>query len=104
MNNLNPYKITWSFLIPTKGIATKKDSNSTFQRGIYNSYIAAFSGNKEAAIKKVEELKGTLGKEYQVLFITDAQFGKIQIDPTTKSHNLMEVATSKQKSEMFTIQ
>ena len=103
MKPLNAYKITWAFLIPTSGIATKKDSNSTFQRGMFKSYLAAFSGNKDAAIKKVKELKGTLSKEYNVLFITDKQFGMIQQDFKNQSHNLMDVATTKQKSEMFII-
>lgn len=103
MTTLNSYKITWAFLIPTKGIATKKDSNFNFQRGMFNSYMACFSPNKELALQKVKELEGTLGKEYSVLFITDKQFGMIQQDFKNRSHNLMDVATDNQKSEIFTI-
>lgn len=103
MRNLNPYKITWAFLIPTSGIATQKDSNSSFQRGAFKSYLAGFSNNKESALKKVKDLKGGLSKEYQVLCITDKQFAMLQFNYKNNSHNLMDIATTKQKLEMFAI-
>jgi len=100
---LNPYTITWVILIPTKGIATKKDASLTFHRGMFKSYLACHSGNLENAKNKVQDLKGMLSKEYKVLFITDKQFGMIEIDFKNDTNNLMDIATSKQKSEMFLI-
>lgn len=94
---LNPYTITWAFLIPTKGIATNKDELLSFTRDRNNTCLRTHAANREEAIKKVNELNGRLSKEYSVLFITDKQFGMI------KSNNIMEVATGKQLSEMFKI-
>ncbi|WP_407324022.1 hypothetical protein R5O24_02690 [Tenacibaculum maritimum] len=103
MKSLNPYQIIWIFLIPTYGIARKQDTSTTIQRGLFNSCLKTYAIDKAAALKKVNELKGTLTKEYDVLFITDKQFELIKSNFENRTHNLMDIATEKQKSEMFKI-
>jgi len=104
MMTLNPYKITWAFLIPIKGIATKQDNYATsLQRGISKSHLSRHFSDIEDAKKEISKLKGKLSKEYKVLFITDKQFGQIQNNFTNQTDNLLEVATAKQKAEMFII-
>lgn len=104
MSNLNPYTIIWTILIPTKGIARKSDEKQTdFNRMMSNSCLIAHSPNKEKALQRVNSLKGKLAKKYEVLFITDKQFGLIQLDYINNTHNIMDIATSKQIKEIFKI-
>jgi|SRR5690606_2731146 len=97
MTTFNPYKITWAFLIPTSGIARKSDENFPLTRVFGNKFLALHAPSKERAEKDVEALRGTLAKEYRVVFITDKQFGMIE------DGDLINVVTSKQLKEIFTI-
>ena len=100
--NFNPYKITWCFLIPVKGIALKNDlKNKILKRGVFNSNLHFWAANKEIAKSKLKNLKGLLNKDYKILFITDKQFGLIQTDYKLKKTNLLDIATKKQIKDMF---
>ena len=100
---INPYKFTWTFLIPKKGIARKSDASKNISRGMFKSYLYFYDLNKEAALERLKKIKGTLSKEYNVLLISDKQFGLIKTDFCRQVDNLMQVATTQQKNKMFTI-
>jgi len=97
MATFNPYTITWAFLIPTKGVALASDAKFPITRNTDRTVLMLHAPNKQHAKNKVAALKGTLAKEYKVVFISDKQFGQM------KDYNVLEVATSKQKQEMFKI-
>ena len=104
MKNLNPYKITWAILTPIKGKVTKKDLTTLFKAGVYtyctktdiNEITAHFPTKGKAldALKKVKNLT----KNYEVILITDKQFGM-----TNWKESVKTVATKKQLQDRFFI-
>lgn len=103
-NTLNSYTITWTILTPIKGKVTKKDLNKMYSCGIYtnnmdreNNQFYFHSPTKENANKKVKALKD-LSKNYEVVHITDKQFGEIFWSASKLSN-----ATKKQLQERFFI-
>lgn len=102
MKILNPYVITWTILTPVKGKATKKDLNALWRSEIFtvsknDNEFFFHSSSKEAAISKVKKIKG-LSRNYEVLFITDKQFGNSEF-----GEKLSLLATKKQLQERFYI-
>ena len=91
------YKISWLILLPIKGKATKRDVALLNKKsklsgfGIIglNGYMAAkhFSSKSDAE-KELKTLKG-LGKPYSAFIITDAQFGKMEIDYIKGTNKLL---------------
>ena len=103
MKALNPYKITWAIITPIKGKATKKDLTAFFRAGVsyckridFNEFTAHFS-TKEKALKTLKKVKN-LSKNYEVIFITDKQFGLVNWRESLKT-----VATKKQLRDRFFI-
>lgn len=92
---MNKYKISWLFLEPLKGKATKRDAkifNSTskykiFSLNIFNNYILAHFPTKEEAEKMRDKLHKA-NKDYKAIIITDAQFGNIKIDYKNEAYNV----------------
>ncbi|MBN8833751.1 MAG: hypothetical protein J0H76_05160 [Sphingobacteriales bacterium] len=102
---ITAYKIFWAIATPTKGIATKKDGTKFSKQGWarvnYKTNQKAVSCFLRHAsdLKKLKEsckVEG-LEKAYDILIITDKQFGLMQ------QYNYNEVATAKQKSGIFSI-
>ena len=83
MNGLSPYVVCWLLLVPTKGKATKKDAQTAgavatgSKMYFMNSGTAIYTHqpNKEAALSKIEKIKGKLSKKYTAYICTDKQFG-----------------------------
>ena len=104
MKALNPYKITWAIFTPIKGRVTKKDLNTFFRQGIYSycknsdiNEITAHFPTKEKAIETIKKVKN-LSKNYEVILITDKQFGMVNWKESVKT-----VATKKQLQGRFFI-
>ena len=100
---INSYKNVWMFLIPKKGIARNSDVSKKISRDMFKSYLYFNDLNKEAALESLKKIKGTLSKEYNVLIISDKQFGLIEKDFCRQTDNLMEIATTQQKNNIFKI-
>ena len=104
MKALNPYKIHWSILTPIKGKVTKKDLTTLFRAGIYTyckkSEINEITAHFPTKVKALEALKKVknLTKNYEVILITDKQFGM-----TNWNESLKTVATKKQLQDRFFI-
>ena len=98
MQNLNKYQIKWAIITPLKGIVRKDDAKklNTF---VYSDkkHCAIHAPDHEMLMSKLNGVKGKLNKSYQVVIITDAQFGNV------KGNDFESVYTAKQISERFTI-
>ena len=104
MKNLNPYKITWAILTPIKGRVTKKDLTALFRAGVYTyckkadiNEITAHFPTKGKALETLKKVKN-LTKNYEVILITDKQFGM-----TNWKESIKTVATKKQFQDRFFI-
>ena len=98
MKTINSLNASWAILKPLNGVATKKDRKvcgEILLSGKRAERITVFSASKEGLGKKLKNLKGKLGKAYEVTVITDKQFGNLQ------NWNVDEIATSKQKEERY---
>ena len=104
MKALNPYEITWAIFTPIKGKVPKKDLTAFFSAGVYtsckridfNEFTAYFS-TKEKALETIKKIKN-LSKKYEVVLITDKQFGMVNWKESVKT-----VATKKQLQDRFFI-
>ena len=104
MKNLNPYKITWAIITPIKGKVAKKDLTTLVRAGVYtyckrvgfNEETAHFP-TKEKALETLKKVKN-LTKNYEVILITDKQFGMANWKESIKT-----VATKKQLQDRFFI-
>lgn len=99
------YQVSVSILFPVNGVARKEDRKTLGEVLTINdraTHILKFFRNKE---RMVSEFSGKLVKEYEVLVITDAQFGKMDLNKHSNDWKkaALAIATSKQKSEMFLI-
>ncbi|MGJ1432880.1 hypothetical protein ACR79M_14995 [Sphingobacterium spiritivorum] len=101
---MNPLHITWAVLKATKGQATKrdlailaKDTSASIFTCNNESLIMIYFTTQEKAKAAFVGL-GKLNKEYIVTFITDKQFGMIDL-----TKDILNVATEKQKLESFKI-
>lgn len=114
MTTLSAYKIVWLALIPVKGSATKEDAKKASKKvSNYNSYfsvskkaIYTHQPNKEAALKKLKMLKGSLSKQYKAYIFTDKQFGmssKDNPDIVLMDNGLGVKLTTLQKNESVLI-
>lgn len=110
MTNFSGYKIWWAIVLPKAGVVPQKDQKVMNKYRVYRnvrSVMEHFS-SKDRAVAFAENLRGKLSKSYDVIFITDKQFG---LQPPvagatlnmTARERIMSVATSKQKSEMIEI-
>ena len=104
MKTLNPYKIHWVVLTPIKGRVTKKDLTTLFRAGVYTyckrvdfNEVTAHFPTKEKALEKIKKVKN-LTKNYEVILITDKQFGMANWKESVKT-----VATKKQLQDRFFI-
>lgn len=100
---MNKYKLTWAIFIPIKGNITLRDMNIIYKSGIlsicgyrHNRWLAHFD-SKESAIEILSRIKG-LHKHYEVILITDAQFGLL-----TYNQNPEEIATKLQLTNKILI-
>lgn len=103
---LSKYQIFWVFLQPIGCSATKSDLdkiNKVVGAGRFYmccDYIATFRQNQEKAkqiLKSLKSISTKLSKRYKGFIITDAQFGKSELN------GYWDVATSKQKAEAITL-
>jgi hypothetical protein len=105
MKTLSAYTITWAVIDACKGKNSKRDLNIMFRCGLATISGSHFLGKpfmchfptKESAIEKLSKVTG-LNKKYNVLLITDKQFGM-----SSFNSDITAVATNKQLSESFTI-
>ena len=97
MKALNPYEITWAIVTPVSGIITKKDAKK-MGVCVWNGKV----GCKHFPTKEqAEEWAKTIhtGKAYECRFITDAQYGNIQVTgdcvtipyTTAQANNVMTI-------------
>lgn len=96
----NPYQIVWAILTPKKGVARKEDrktSGEILLLGSHHKFIPIHAPNIDRLNAKLESLIGKLVKEYEVLIITDKQFG------LAEKCDFYSVATTKQLSKTYTI-
>ena len=98
------FKITWAILTPIKGRVTKKDLTTLFRAGVYTycknsdiKEITAYFPTKEKAFDVLKKVKN-LTKNYEVILITDKQFGM-----TNWKESVKTVATKKQLQDRFFI-
>lgn len=104
MTTINPYVITWAVLTPIKGKVTKKDLTTLYRNGVYTyckrvgfNEVTAHFPTKEKAEKVLKSIKG-LSKNYEVVFITDKQFGM-----SDWKQSIIELATKTQLKNRFYI-
>ena len=97
VNTPNPYQITWAVLTPIKGKVTKKDLTTLYRAGVYTyckrvgfNEVTAHFPTKERALQVLKGIKG-LTRTYEVVLITDKQFGL-----TDWKESVKIVATKKQ--------
>lgn len=97
---LNPYLITWAILTPIKGKVTKKDLYQMNAVNIFskvnNEAIGHFS-TPERAKSFINDIV-SLSKSYEVVLITDKQFGLCNIKQPIRMS-----ATKKQLQNRFFI-
>ena len=94
-------KVLSAVFLPKKGIVRKEDKSLIEYVALHNrsSYATKWGKTKEQLI---ELYQGKLKKEYDVVIITDKQFGMIDTRIDIRE-GVLKVATSKQRENMFTI-
>lgn len=107
MKTLNPYTIHWAILTSDKGVIRKNDVETIDGYSFHSRQKVAciHAPSKEKLMEKLNAAKGKLEKSYNVLIITDAQFGKMDMQSNGFDHQkaAMQVATSMQKDDQFAI-
>ena len=100
---MSTFQAKWAIVkAENNGVITLKDkalldSAQNINKRKYEKSIAFFGSIED----KLSNAKGRLSKSVQVLIITDAQFGKMNKTPDRDWWTAaMEVATTKQKSEI----
>lgn len=102
LNQNSAFVITWAIFTPVQGKFFKKNHNEIFKvaptvsKRIGVNEAFAYFANKEMAIEKVSKLK--ISKDFEVVFITDKQFGL-----SKWNESLKKVATKKQLEEKIII-
>jgi len=107
MKTLNPYKIHWAIIQADKGVVRKKDVELINGYSFHSRQKAVWihAPSRDKLMEKINNAKGKLEKNYNVLIITDAQFGKMNVQSNGFNHYeaAMQVATSMQKNSQFAI-
>ena len=94
-------KVLSAVFLPKKGVVRKEDKELIEYVAVHNrsSYATKLGKTKEQLI---DLYQGKLKKSYDVVIITDKQFGMIDTNLSIRD-GVIGVATSKQKEQMFTI-
>jgi hypothetical protein len=100
---MSKYQIVWAIFRPVKGKFFKKNYNEIYNSGIYtvgkravcNEAIAHFN-SKDKAIEAISNVQ--VSKDFEVVLITDAQFGNASYDA-----QYWHLATEMQKQNKITI-
>jgi hypothetical protein len=100
---MTKYQIVWAIFRPVKGKFFNKNYNEIYNSGVYsigkramfNEAIAHFN-SKEIALEAIRNVH--VSKDFEVVLITDAQFGRASYDA-----QYWNVATELQKQSKITI-
>lgn len=98
-------KSKWAILTPIKGYATKTDRRLCGEVILNNSYakkILIYASSQSELDNKLNNLKNKLSKEYNVIVISDKQFGYID-GWLVNSNAHLDVATQKQLKSQYTL-